>query len=99
MRRLEDDRVLESETFMGMLSTLRYNWVTNNLDYYMNYVSNVAQTDDEDIKQFVQRYLKNKNPMIAVIVNPEVYEKFKADFDRLGFVEAKAEDAFWWNEE
>lgn len=99
IRRLEDDRVLESETFKGMLSTLRYNWVSNNIDYYMNYVKNVSEADDEDIRQLLKRYLKNKNPMIALIINPAVYEKCRADFDRLGFVEVKAEDAFWWNEE
>ena len=99
VRRLNDDRILESETFMGMLNVLRYSWVTNSVEYYQGYISNVQNMTDDDIKEYISRYHYKKNPLVLLIVNSEVYKKQKKDFDRLGFVELNANDAFWWNED
>lgn len=96
IQRLKDDKVFESETFMGMLNVLRYNWITNSVDYYLTYEKNVEKASNKDIQKYLKKYLVNKNPMIMVFVNPEVYEMQKTEFEKNGFITLSAEDAFWW---
>ena len=97
IRRLKDDRIYETETATGLLSVLRYNWITNDMEYYKNYISNVEKVTDSDIRRYFNNYIHNKNPIIVVYVNPELYKASKTEYDKLGFVEITPEEAFWFN--
>lgn len=97
VRRLNDDTVFASETFSGMLSTLRYHWVSNSIAYYQNYISNVGNAKNGDIQRYIKQYIAGKNPLVIVLVNPAVYEKTKDDFSSLGFTEINSQNSFWWS--
>ena len=58
------DGILKAMQLINVLQKDKVLYVgDNNIDYYMNYVKNVSEADDEDIRQLLKRYLKNKNPM------------------------------------
>ena len=96
IQRLKDDKVFESETFMGMLNSLRSSWVTTSIDYYMDYISNIQNVTNKDIQDYIARYIAGKNPLVIVYVNPAVYENSKHEFESYGFIEIDSKNAFWW---
>ena len=95
-RRLRDDKVYDIETFKGPLSSLRYNWVTNSVDYYLSYYDKVISASDKDIQNYIKKYIAGKNPIVVVYVNSKVYEKTKEAYEKAGFVEVDKSKAFWW---
>lgn len=97
-RRLRDDKVYDTETFKGPLSSLRYNWVTNSVDYYLSYDEKVISSSDKDIQNYIKKYIAGKNPIVVVYVNSKVYEKTKEAYEKSGFVEVDKSQAFWWQE-
>lgn len=94
--RLRDDNVMDTETFKGPLSTLRYNWVSNSLDYYLSYNDKVISATNEDIQNYIKKYIVEKNPIVVVYVNSDVYERTKEKFEKSGFVKVDKTKAFWW---
>lgn len=97
-KRLRDDNVFDTETFKGPLSTLRYNWISNSIDYYLSYNEKVVSASNEDIQNYIKKYIVNKNPVVVVYVNSNVYEKNKETFDKAGFIKVDKSKAFWWQE-
>lgn len=95
-QRLSDDNVFDIETFKGPLSTLRYNWISNSIDYYLSYNEKVVSTDNEQIQNYIKKYIVNKKPIVAVYVNSAVYEKNKETFEKNGFIKVEKSQAFWW---
>lgn len=89
LQRLKDDSVYESETSSGILASLRYNWITNDIDYYKNYYSNISKVKNADLIEYSEKYIENKNPIVAVYVNSELYKSLKKDFEAVGFFELK----------
>lgn len=89
IQRLKDDSVYEAETSSGLLASLRYNWITNDIEYYKNYQKNVSKVNDKALKTYIERYMKDKNPLVLVYVNPQVYETAKNEFIESGYFELK----------
>lgn len=95
-RRLRDDNVLDTETFKGPLSTLRYNWISSSIEYYSKYNDCVINASDESVASYIKKYIADKNPMVVVYVNKMVYENTKSIFHNAGFTEVDKDHAFWW---
>lgn len=86
-KRLYNSSVFERETAAGLLSTARFWWACTDSDYYFDYSDNVAKVQVSDMKKLIDRYIKNKAAMVIVLINPEVYEQCKSDFEENGFEE------------
>ena len=46
---------------------------------------------------FLNKKKKDRPPLIVVIINPEIYKQNKAAFDKAGFEEITAENAYYFN--
>ena len=84
-RRLEDSRIIEAETAVSLVTTLRDLWLVADEGYYYTYNDRLFAVTPAELSDFADRYFENKNPLVTVLVNPEVYEKIKAQFERNGF--------------
>ncbi len=95
-QRLRDSQIYERQTAQGLLSTLRFFWAATNSEYYFNYLENLEKVDGTDVSALFNTYINNKNSLIMVSLNPDIYESQKADFDKAGFITVTDENAFWW---
>lgn len=94
---LKDDRLYESETAKKLLTTLRFFWIVDDVDYYYSYNDELSKVTWNEMSSFLTKYVDGKHPLVTVLVNPQVYEAQKQTFADEGFVEITADDAFWWN--
>lgn len=94
---IRDDDILSSETTGGILGSLQYWWADCGVEYYKGYSDNMAKVNNKAISKMLSKYVVNKNPLIVVMVNPEVYESQKEEFAKLGFIEMPKENIFWWS--
>lgn len=85
--RLEDDNIIQSQTAQGLLSTVRFWWTVCGEDYYYTYSEKMSQITNVQLIDFVNKYIEKKNPLVTVLVSPEVYEKTKNQFEKFGFEE------------
>ena len=86
-KRLYNSDVFARETASGLLTTARFWWTCTDADYYFSYSDNVSKVQSSDLKKLVQKYVENKNAMVIVLINPNVYEQCKQDFAENGFIE------------
>ncbi|MCR4733625.1 MAG: insulinase family protein [Treponema sp.] len=86
-KRLYNSNVFDRETASGLLSTARFWWACTDADYYFSYSDNVSKVGNSNLEKFIDKYVSGKNALVIVLVNPDVYEQFKADFAENGFVE------------
>lgn len=96
LRQLQDNRVLETESFRGAINLLRYEWVTNSIEYYKTYSEKISAVTEQDIKSYIEKYIVDKNPLVIVYINLNVYEQVKKSFEELGFEKVESSKAFWW---
>lgn len=99
--KLSRDFLISSDTAQGLLNHLRYWWLETDNSYFDTYFDRVAQVSQKDAQAFVAKYVETKEPLIAVIVNPQVYEKTVADYQKAGFTVLTGDEAeaLWWREE
>ncbi|MBQ5998875.1 MAG: insulinase family protein [Treponema sp.] len=83
--RIEDSRIIENETAFSLVSSLKYFWLVADEKYYYTYEQNLLSVNNEKLSDFAERYFVGKNPIVTVLVNPSVYEKFRKQFERTGF--------------
>ncbi|MCM1320642.1 MAG: insulinase family protein [Bacteroides sp.] len=96
-QRLLDDTLLSAETAANYLQTLRFWWASSSVSYYRTYIAQMEKTSPEDISQFLKNYIADAEPMIIVLLNPDVYEQQKQQFRSAGFTEITAENARWYS--
>lgn len=80
-----NENLYEQETFVSLLSTVRFWWACADSDYYYNYNNNIKSTTAEDVNDFISRYIEDQNPLIMILVNPEVLKECKAEFEAAGY--------------
>ena len=56
----------------------------------------MSEVKAAEISNVVEKYIKGKNMLVTVLVNPKVYEKTKKSFMEAGFTEIKSDNAFWF---
>ena len=86
-KRLYNEEIFNRETTSDLLTTARFWWCCADSDYYFTYTDNVAKTKSSDLSALVNKYIKNKNALVIVLINPDVYEQCKNDFEENGFLE------------
>lgn len=74
-QRLKDDLIFSTETSSGLLQTLRGNWVFADSDYFYSYNQNMQNVTKEKMLQVLDKYIKNLNPLIYILINPEIYNE------------------------
>lgn len=97
LQTLKDNQAWETETAESLISTLSYYWAYATGDYYLNRSEIFGKIEKKNIDECLKKYVYSRNPVVIVLVNPEVYEQTKAEFDKAGFVQITAENAFWWS--
>ncbi len=98
LQSIKDNRAFESESAQGLLSILSFYWTYAPKDYFLTYDENLMKVEKKDLDPYLENYIYSRNPIVKVLVNPQVYEETKADFDAAGFVQITADNAFWWSE-
>ncbi len=96
MTGFSDDAVIRAQRPETYLANIRYWWAVTDTAYYFSHDKNTASVERNDIVQFVKNYLLKKPSVVVVLVNPELYESQKADYEALGYKEINADSAFWW---
>ncbi len=94
--RIEDSMIFANETPQGILGNARFWWCVADSKYFYTYGENMLSVKPEDIRSVVEKYMIAKNPLVMVLVNPEVYEKSREDFISAGFTEISGDNAFWF---
>ena len=94
--KLQDSNIYTNETVQGILRNVRFWWTVADEDYAFTYDKKMSEVKAAEIHNVVEKYIKGKNPLVTVLVNPKVYEKTKKSFMEAGFTEIKSDNAFWF---
>ena len=97
IQQLEDSRIYELESAKSILSSLSAFWSACGSDYFFSYDQNIARVTEDNVIEFVQKYIENKNGLLIVSVSPGIWAKYKNSFLSHGYEEITAENAFWQN--
>lgn len=95
-QRMKDSDIFDRETAERLLSIMRFWWICADADYYYSYSDNIKQVTQEQMLQFVEKYITQSVPIVTVLVNPAVYENTKSEFEAFNFSEITSKNAFWW---
>ncbi len=55
--------------------TVTFWWASASIDYYTNYVDNLQKVTREDIKKYIQTYIKDKPMVKGVLLSPDMQTK------------------------
>lgn len=83
-QRLKDSFIYERETSEGLAGSLRYYWAVCSDDYYYTYQDKLASVTKEQMEKFIDDYIASLNPLVTILINPELYESMKSDFENAG---------------
>lgn len=61
------------------LHTVTYWWASASIDYYTNYVDNLNKVTREDIKEYVKKYIQNKNHVTGLLLSPAMVEQMEIE--------------------
>jgi len=61
------------------LHTVTYWWASASIDYYTGYVDNLNKVTRDDIKHYVQTYIKNKPFVSGLLLSPEMVEQMEIE--------------------
>ncbi len=67
------------EKTSAYVHTVTFWWASANIDYYTTYNDMLNKVTRQDIKDFVNKYIKGKNAVTGLLVSPRVKEMFKID--------------------
>jgi len=84
-RLMYNENVYAQETFGQLLSTVRFWWTCADALYYYDYSDNIQSTTAGDVSAFISKYIENKNPVIIILLNPEVLKQTKDEFIAAGY--------------
>lgn len=59
------------------LHTVTYWWASASIDYYTNYVENLKKVTREDIKKYVQNYIKDKPKVVGLLLSSKMKEQMQ----------------------
>ena len=78
---LDVNEIYDREKPSEYAHTVSFWWASSGLDYYANYIENLRKVTRADISRYVERYIRNKPRVVAVLISPE-------DRQRIGLNEA-----------
>ncbi|MBK6340718.1 MAG: insulinase family protein [Bacteroidetes bacterium] len=65
----------DKEKTSEYLHTVSYWWASADIPYYTSYVENLKKVTRKDIQDYIQKYIKGKNYVAGVLLNPMVKEQ------------------------
>lgn len=65
---------------------------------FFNYYDNLSKVTQDDVKRIIEKYISGKKPLVSVLLNPEIYNSTKKDFESEGFYEVRSDEKRWWQE-
>ncbi len=77
---LDVNEIYDREKPSQYAHTVSFWWASSGLDYYAGYVENLRKVTREDIKRYVEKYIKNKPRVVGVLIS-------EADQKRIGLTE------------
>ncbi len=81
--KLSADEIYSREVGSRFALSLGFWWCTAGTDYYLNYVENLKKVTREDIKKYIQAYIKGKPYIIGVMISPEDQSKINLKLEDL----------------
>lgn len=78
---LDVNEIYDREKPSQYAHTVSFWWASSGLDYYASYVENLRKVTREDIKRYVDKYIKNKPRVVGLLISD-------ADQKRIGITEA-----------
>lgn len=72
MNQLEIQDAFGKEKTSQYVHTVTYWWASASIDYYVNYIKNIKMVTRQDIKDYVQKYIKDKPSAWGILSNPEM---------------------------
>ena len=97
-KRLSDSRIYEMETAEGVLSSLSFFFTAVDADYFFDYEEKLLQVKNEEVRDFVKKYIEDASGILLVSVSENEFNKRKDEFESAGYKKISADSAFWWNE-
>ncbi|MBR4323289.1 pitrilysin family protein [Treponema sp.] len=94
-QQLEDSRIYELESAKAILASLSSAWASCGPEYFFTYDQNIARVNEDNVIEFVQKYIQDKYGVLIVSVSPDVWEEYKVNFLKMGYERITAENAFW----
>ncbi len=67
------------EKTSDFVHTVTYWWASADIPYYTNYVENLNAVTREDIKRYVETYIKGKNSVTGLLITPEMRAALNTD--------------------
>jgi len=67
------------EKTSSFVNSVTYWWAVADIEYYVNYGENLDKVTREDIKAYVNRYIKGKPHATGIMVTKEMREQYKLD--------------------
>jgi zinc protease len=77
---LDVNEIYDREKPSQYAHTVSFWWASSGLDYYASYVENLRKVTREDIKRYVDKYIRNKHRVVGVLIS-------EADQKRIGLTE------------
>ncbi len=68
------DDAYGKESTSDFVHTVTYWWASASIDYYTNYVKNLKKVTREDIKRYVQTYIKDKPSVVGLLLPVQMAE-------------------------
>lgn len=97
LRRKHFEELYNLETAGNVISLPHGWWIRNKVEICYDFNEKLNEVTRDDMKSFLDKYIKDQAPVIVVIINPEKYRQSKEAFDKAGFKEITSENAFYFN--
>lgn len=62
----------DRESTSSYVHSVTYWWASASIDYYTGYIDNLKKVTRDDIKKFVNNYVKNKPMVTGLLISPEM---------------------------
>lgn len=69
------NEIRKNEKPSSLASQLTYWWASTSLNFLTDYEKNLQQVTRQDIKKYIDTYIKNKHYVAGIIINPEMNKK------------------------
>ena len=66
--------VYSQESTSQFVHSITYWWASATIDYYLNYIDNLQKVTREDMKAYVQKYIKGKPNITGILISPAMKE-------------------------
>lgn len=73
------DDAYSKEKTSQFIHTVTFWWASASIDYYTNYVENLSKVTREDIKNYIQTYIKGKPSVNGLLLSPKMIEDYQID--------------------